>query len=265
MSSWLLLSQVASMSSPYQIILTGSNNFFTRSSNLTDDYPTTKDPRPVTHLILTKMFILTSILGDGMIEVIVKVSCYTNGGNWMCHGQHLSFPQLFHIPSIKIIVKMLSQKFACVAVLLLVSLIFETSAFAPSFQQQSRLINSGSSKGKQTSIFQPAPTAFGSNVVSQRSKPLRDLLGLGPAEIAITLVVGLVLFGPETLKSLSKDVGRAAAELKEIPKTFKEGMDEGAESSQVAKMKALAAEKRLKRDAKRAAKEEEEDADEEDA
>lgn len=79
--------------------------------------------------------------------------------------------------------------------------------------------------------------------------PLRDLLGLGPAEIAITLVVALVLFGPETLKSLSKDVGKAAAELKEIPKTFKEGMDEGAEASQLSKMKAIAAEKRKKRDA----------------
>ena len=106
---------------------------------------------------------------------------------------------------------------------------------------------------------------YGKSLVNQRMKPLNDLLGLGPAEIAITLVVGLVLFGPETLKSLSKDVGRAAAELKEIPKTFKEGMDEGAESSQVAKMKAIAAEKRLKRDAKRAAKEEEEDDDEEEA
>ena len=90
--------------------------------------------------------------------------------------------------------------------------------------------------------------------VSRRSQaPLRDLLGFGPAEIALTLVVALVLFGPETLKSLSKDVGRAAAELKEIPKTFKEGMDEGAESAQVSRMKAIAAEKRKKRDAKVAA------------
>ena len=99
---------------------------------------------------------------------------------------------------------------------------------------------------------------------------LRDILGLGscnskvflskffgniffltgPAEIAITLVVGLVLFGPETLKSLSKDVGRAAAELKELPKTFKEGMEEGQESAQVSRMKAIAAEKRKKRDEK---------------
>lgn len=66
-------------------------------------------------------------------------------------------------------------------------------------------------------------------------------------------MVGLVLFGPETLKSLSKDVGRAAAELKELPKTFKEGMEEGTESVQVSKMKAIAAEKRKKRDAKLAA------------
>ena len=95
----------------------------------------------------------------------------------------------------------------------------------------------------------PKVEEFGKSIIKQRNKPLHDLLGLGPAEIAITLVVGLVLFGPETLKSLSKDVGKAAAELKEIPKTFKEGMEEGAESAQVAKMKEIAAEKRKKRDA----------------
>jgi Sec-independent protein translocase protein TatA len=92
-------------------------------------------------------------------------------------------------------------------------------------------------------------TSYGQNL-KYRSKPLRDLLGFGPAEIAITLVLGLILFGPETLKSLSKDVGKAAAELKEIPKTFKEGMEEGAQNSQVVKMKMLAAEKRKKRDEK---------------
>lgn len=77
------------------------------------------------------------------------------------------------------------------------------------------------------------PKTYGQQLIQQRNKPLRDLLGLGPAEIALTLVVALVLFGPETLKSLSKDVGRAAAELKEIPKTFKEGMEEGQQSTQV--------------------------------
>lgn len=64
--------------------------------------------------------------------------------------------------------------------------------------------------------------SYGQQIV-QRDHSLKDILGLGPAELGIIIVVGLVLFGPETLKSLSKDVGRAAAELKEIPKTFKEG------------------------------------------
>ena len=94
---------------------------------------------------------------------------------------------------------------------------------------------------------------YGMKLSHRYKKPLKDLLGFGPAEIAIALVVALVLFGPETLKSLSKDVGKAAAELKELPKTFKEGMEEGAESAQVSKMKAIAAEKRKKRDAKVAA------------
>ena len=92
--------------------------------------------------------------------------------------------------------------------------------------------------------------SFGQSLITQRNKQHKDFLGLGVPEIAICLVAALVLFGPETLKSLSKDMGKAAAELKEIPKTFKEGMDEGAESVQVAKMKAIAAEKRKKRDEK---------------
>jgi len=98
-----------------------------------------------------------------------------------------------------------------------------------------------------TTTYSPIPLVQ-AQAQSRRLAPLKDLLGLGPAEIAITLVVALVLFGPETLKSLSKDVGKAAAELKEIPKTFKEGMEEGAEQSQVAKMKAIAAAKKARRD-----------------
>lgn len=106
---------------------------------------------------------------------------------------------------------------------------------------------------------------FGELLLRNRREPLKDILGLGFPEIALALVAALVLFGPETMKSLSKDVGKAAAELKDIPKTFKEGMEEGAESVEVSKMKAIAAEKRKKRDEKLAAKkDEEEDDDEED-
>ena len=91
---------------------------------------------------------------------------------------------------------------------------------------------------------------YPSQIARRRLQPLHDILGLGPTELVLIMVGALVLFGPETLKSLSKDVGRAAAELKEIPKTFKEGMEEGVESAQVAKMKAIAAEKKKKREQK---------------
>ncbi|KAJ1401373.1 hypothetical protein B484DRAFT_405755 [Ochromonadaceae sp. CCMP2298] len=64
-------------------------------------------------------------------------------------------------------------------------------------------------------------SGVGEGLIRQRNEPLRDILGLGAPEIAVALIAALVLFGPETLKSLSKDVGKAAAELKEIPKTFK--------------------------------------------
>lgn len=142
----------------------------------------------------------------------------------------------------------------------MLALLGATVAFQTTGVRSLRTVSSMLKKPTKIGLLQPAPTSFGSSIVSQRSKPLRDLFGLGPTEIAVTVLVAFVLFGPETLKSLSKDVGRAAAELKEIPKTFKEGMEEGVESSQVSKMKSIAAEKRKKRDEKLAAA----DADDED-
>mmetsp|Transcript_33598 Transcript_33598/g.45996 ORF Transcript_33598/g.45996 Transcript_33598/m.45996 type:complete len:153 (+) Transcript_33598:29-487(+) len=135
--------------------------------------------------------------------------------------------------------------------ILIISLTFCTLSY--SFLINSKLCRSTIQvRGKSISNSQSAflTPNYQKSVVKSKNFVLKDILGLGPAEIAITLVVGLVLFGPETLKSLSKDVGRAAAELKEIPKTFKEGMEEGQESAQVSKMKAIAAEKRKKRDEK---------------
>lgn len=137
-----------------------------------------------------------------------------------------------------------------VSVLLLV-LLLQVESFLPKsslcrIQSLQKHHNSPLIVNREFNVIQ----ANGISLLNQRNKPLRDILGLGPAELGIILVVGLVLFGPETLKSLSKDVGRAAAELKEIPKTFKEGMDEGAQATQLEKMKALAAEKRKKRDEK---------------
>ena len=107
---------------------------------------------------------------------------------------------------------------------------------------------------KQADLFRK-PSTYGQSITRRQNLVLRDILGLSPTEIAVALFVGLLIFGPETLKSLSKDVGKAAAELKDLPKVFKEGMEEGSESAQVMRMKEMAAEKRKKRDAKLAAAE----------
>ena len=106
-----------------------------------------------------------------------------------------------------------------------------SAIFADSFLVSSYLKNSKTSTGSNSynlnlqnnQLHRSNFQSYGRLLVIQRNKRLNDLLGLGPAEIAVVLVLGLVLFGPETLKSLSKDMGKAAAELKEIPKTFKEG------------------------------------------
>ena len=161
---------------------------------------------------------------------------------------------------------MFSFQSLCLFLCLIVTSGFVTrNAFLNKVISQQKLVSTSSipssSLHLRPSSFQPSNT-YGNQLVQQRGRKLHDILGFGPAEIAITLVLGLVLFGPETLKSLSKDVGRAAAELKEIPKTFKEGMDEGAQSSQVSRMKELAAEKRKKRDEKLAALDDDEEAEE---
>jgi Sec-independent protein translocase protein TatA len=116
------------------------------------------------------------------------------------------------------------------------------------FVHTPRVLSSVRPSARSIDSFPQAPAqgkvrSAGEGLMRQRNEPLHDLLGLGAPEIAIGLIAALVLFGPETLKSLSKDFGKAAAELKEIPKTFKEGMEEGQETAAVQKMKAIAKEK----------------------
>jgi sec-independent protein translocase protein TatA len=53
------------------------------------------------------------------------------------------------------------------------------------------------------------------------------LFGLGVPEIAIILVAGAFVLGPEKLAELGRDAGKTAKDLKEVPKEFQKGMDEG--------------------------------------
>lgn len=53
------------------------------------------------------------------------------------------------------------------------------------------------------------------------------LFGLGGPEIAVILIAGAFLLGPEKLAELGKEAGNIAGELKDIPAEFQKGMEEG--------------------------------------
>jgi sec-independent protein translocase protein TatA len=53
------------------------------------------------------------------------------------------------------------------------------------------------------------------------------LFGLGAPEIAVIIVVAALVLGPEKLTSFAKDAGKMAGELKEVPKEFQAGINEG--------------------------------------
>ena len=59
------------------------------------------------------------------------------------------------------------------------------------------------------------------------TKTSLNVFGLGAPEIAVILIAGAFLLGPQKLAELGKDAGKIAGELKEVPKEFQEGMMEG--------------------------------------
>ncbi len=61
------------------------------------------------------------------------------------------------------------------------------------------------------------------------------LFGLGGPEIAIILIAGAFLLGPQKLAELGKEAGKMAGELKEVPKEFQEGLAEGEKMAQQTK------------------------------
>lgn len=62
--------------------------------------------------------------------------------------------------------------------------------------------------------------------VARPTATARHIFGLGTSEILVILGVGVLFFGPETLKGLAKEAGKAAGDLKEVPQAFQQGMDE---------------------------------------
>lgn len=72
-----------------------------------------------------------------------------------------------------------------------------------------------------------SPIEFKNQRKSVANIQTMGLFGLGAPEIAIILIAGAFLLGPQKIAELSREAGKTAGELKEIPKEFQKGIEEG--------------------------------------
>eukprot|EP00518_Triparma_eleuthera_P004468 CAMPEP_0182464170 /NCGR_PEP_ID=MMETSP1319-20130603/8356_1 /TAXON_ID=172717 /ORGANISM="Bolidomonas pacifica, Strain RCC208" /LENGTH=83 /DNA_ID=CAMNT_0024663793 /DNA_START=206 /DNA_END=457 /DNA_ORIENTATION=+ len=72
---------------------------------------------------------------------------------------------------------------------------------------------------------------------------LNGLFGLGGPEVAIIAVAAAFLLGPSKLAEFSKDLGKVAGELKEVPKEFQKGIAEGEKEAKAIKANEMKPEK----------------------
>uniref|UniRef100_A0A7S4S6R9 Uncharacterized protein n=1 Tax=Alexandrium monilatum TaxID=311494 RepID=A0A7S4S6R9_9DINO len=93
-----------------------------------------------------------------------------------------------------------------------------------------------------------------------KSTTARRIFGLGTSEILVILAVGAVFFGPETLKGFAKEAGKAAADLKDVPKAFEEGMETAASEKALDSGEAKVVEAKVEKESKAAEKESKEEA-----
>mmetsp|Transcript_47214 Transcript_47214/g.139276 ORF Transcript_47214/g.139276 Transcript_47214/m.139276 type:complete len:147 (-) Transcript_47214:341-781(-) len=73
-----------------------------------------------------------------------------------------------------------------------------------------------------------SPQSYTTAAIALRHRsPSMGLFGLGWGEIGVLAVVGLLVFGPEKLAPMAKDIGKSASGLKEVADSFSEGLAEG--------------------------------------
>ena len=123
-----------------------------------------------------------------------------------------------------------------------------STAFTGSFTSQSSLPASLDLRsGRSTSpLLRNAPT-WGVTLPPpaslknpfQSSTSLSGLFGLGGPEIAICLVVAGVVLGPQKLGEMTKELGKVAGELKDVPEEFQKGMAEGESNTKAMKAKVM--------------------------
>ena len=86
----------------------------------------------------------------------------------------------------------------------------------------------------QRAVLLPA-SAPHAPVRSRHAAPTMGLFGLGAPELAIIAGVAMVILGPDQMKKLAKEAGKASAELKQVPEQFNKGMEAGKEEMEARK------------------------------
>lgn len=113
----------------------------------------------------------------------------------------------------------------------LIALFATSSAFLVSKSPiQTKLIN-GNSLVQVKPIHQNAPVSLQKERKSVAHIQTMGLFGLGLPEVGIIVFAAILVLGPQKLAEMTRDAGKMTAglsdELKEIPKEFKKGIEEG--------------------------------------
>lgn len=148
---------------------------------------------------------------------------------------NLSYPLLATTPIFALNIKM---KSIAATIISLAALFGNTAAFAPGNAfgaHKSAVVPTSPFTQGQAYIASNQPIAIQKQRSSVASVQTMGLFGLGAPEIAIILIAGAFLLGPQKLAELGKEAGKMAGELKEVPKEFQEGLAEGEKMAQATK------------------------------
>lgn len=130
------------------------------------------------------------------------------------------------------------MKSIAATIISLAALFGNTSAFAPGNAfgaHKSAVVPTSPFTQGQAYIASNQPISIQKQRSSVASVQTMGLFGLGGPEIAIILIAGAFLLGPQKLAELGKEAGKMAGELKEVPKEFQEGLAEGEKMAQQTK------------------------------
>jgi sec-independent protein translocase protein TatA len=115
--------------------------------------------------------------------------------------------------------------------------VLATQAFAPISTTRSYRSISKAPTSAWVNVY--APPSLQRQRQSVASIQTQGLFGLGAPEVAIILVVAAFILGPEKLASLGRDAGKIAGELKDVPKEFQKGLEEGETNARSVKAKVM--------------------------